>query len=172
MDNYFSIGRLVATFGLQGELVLKHSLGKKTTLKGITALFLETRKDSFIPYFLERAKVKDHDQVFVKLEGIDTKEAAQKLSQTNVYLVEADFKTQVSKDAPVSMLGFMVEDSVLGPIGIVDEVIEMPLQILAKVMHKGKEMLLPINEASLIEINQKEKIVRLALPEGLIDIYL
>lgn len=172
MDNYFSIGRLVATFGLQGELVLKHSLGKRTALKGITALFLETRKDSFIPYFLERAKVKDHDQVFVKLEGIDTKEAAQKITQTNVYLVEADFNTQVSKDAPVSMLGFMVEDEALGPIGVIDEVIEMPLQILAKVMYRGKEMLLPINEASLIEVRQKDKIVRLALPDGLIEIYL
>ncbi|PUZ22180.1 16S rRNA processing protein RimM [Chitinophaga costaii] len=172
MDNYFSIGRLVATFGLQGELVLKHSLGKRSSLKGITALFLETRKNSFIPYFLEKAKVKDHEQVYVKLEGIDTKEAAQKLTQTNVYLVEADFKAQVSKDAPVSMLGFMVEDEALGEIGIIDEVIEMPLQVLAKVIYQGKELLLPINEASLIEVLQKDKRVRLRLPEGLIDIYL
>lgn len=172
MDNYFSIGRLVATFGLQGELVLKHSLGKRTSLKGITAIFLENRKNSFIPYFVEKAKAKDHDQVYVKLEGINTKEAAQKITQTNVYLAEADFKEQVSKDAAVSMLGFMVEDENLGEIGIIDEVIEMPLQILAKVIYREKEMLLPINEASLVEVLQKEKRVKLRLPEGLIDIYL
>lgn len=172
MDNYFSIGRLVATFGLQGELVLKHSLGKRTSLKGITAIFLENRKNSFIPYFVEKAKAKDHDQVYVKLEGINTKEAAQKITQTNVYLAEADFKAQVSKDAAVSMLGFVVEDESLGEIGIIDEVIEMPLQILAKVIYREKEMLLPINEATLVEVMQKEKRVKLRLPEGLIDIYL
>lgn len=172
MDNYFSIGRLVATFGLQGELVLKHSLGKRTSLKGITAIFLENRKNSFIPYFVEKARAKDHDQVYVKLEGIDTREAAQKITQTNVYLAEADFKTQVSKDAAVSMLGFLVEDENLGEIGIIDEVIEMPLQILAKVIYKEKEMLLPINEATLVEVKQQDKRVKLRLPEGLIDIYL
>jgi 16S rRNA processing protein RimM len=34
MTEYFKIGRFVSTFGLKGELVLKHNLGKKTSLKG------------------------------------------------------------------------------------------------------------------------------------------
>jgi 16S rRNA processing protein RimM len=32
MENYRNIGRLVAVFGVQGELVLQHSLGRKTGL--------------------------------------------------------------------------------------------------------------------------------------------
>ena len=35
---YFKIGKFVASFGLKGELVLKHNLGKKSSLKGIQAI--------------------------------------------------------------------------------------------------------------------------------------
>ena len=52
MSEYFKIGKLAASFGLKGELVLEHSLGKKTALKGLEVIFLEDKKDSFIPYFI------------------------------------------------------------------------------------------------------------------------
>lgn len=33
MSEYVHIGKLVATFGVKGELILTHGLGKKQTLK-------------------------------------------------------------------------------------------------------------------------------------------
>jgi 16S rRNA processing protein RimM len=172
MNNYFSIGKLVATFGLQGELILRHSLGKRSTLKGVEALFLEERKNSFIPYFLQKAGAKDHEHIYVKLEGIDSKEAAQKLTQLSVYLDEADFKQQTASSAPLSLLGFTVQDEQHGELGVIEEVIEMPLQVLAKVTIRGKEALLPLNEQSLVKVDKKKQTVYLQLPEGLLDIYL
>jgi len=172
MNNYFSIGKLVATFGLQGELILRHSLGKRSALKGVEALFLEERKNSFIPYFLQKASAKDHEHSYVKLEGIDSKEAAQKLAQLPVYLDEADFKQQTASSAPLSLLGFTVQDEQHGDLGVIEEVIEMPLQVLAKVTIRGKEALLPLNEQSLVKVDKKKQTVYLQLPEGLLDIYL
>lgn len=172
MNNYFSIGKLVATFGLQGELILKHSLGKKTVLKGVEAVFLEEQTDSFIPYFVQKAAAKDHEHIYLKLEGIDTKEAARPLIQTRVYLQEADFKKQAGSSTPLSLLGFTVQDEQQGTLGVIEEVIEMPMQVLAKVTVRGKEALLPLNEQSLIKIDKKKQVVYLDLPEGLLDIYL
>lgn len=172
MNNYFSIGKLVSVFGLQGEFVLKHSLGKRTSLQGVEAIFLEERKNSFIPYFVQKASVKDHEHTFVKLEGVDTKEDARKLVQTPVYLLEADFKGQAASSAPLAMLGFTVHDKELGELGVVEEVIEMPMQVLLKIMYKEKEVLLPLNEQSLVKVDKKGQIVHVDLPEGLMDIYL
>ncbi|HEY8918406.1 MAG TPA: ribosome maturation factor RimM [Chitinophaga sp.] len=172
MNNYFSIGRLVAAFGLQGELILRHSLGKRTALKGVEVLFLEQRKNSFIPYFLQKASIKDHEHAFVKLEGIDSKEAAQKLVQTPVYMQETDFKQQTASAAPLSLLGFTVHDAAQGVLGVIEEVIEMPMQVLAKVTIQGKEALLPLNEQSLVKIDKKNQVVHLQLPDGLLDVYL
>ena len=92
MNNYFKIGRLAATFGLEGELVLEHSLGKKTSLKGLENIFIEETKDSFLPYFIESTKIKNDKEVYVKLEGISAKETAKPFIKKEVWLHENDFK--------------------------------------------------------------------------------
>ena len=71
MINYFKAGKLVAVHGLKGELIFKHELGKKTSLKNLKAIFIEDRKDSFIPWFIENAKARSSNEVLLKLETID-----------------------------------------------------------------------------------------------------
>ena len=92
MNNYFKVGKLVATFGLQGELVLLHSLGKKTSLKGLQAIFIEENKDTFIPYFIQSTKIKSDKEILISLDGLSTKETAHKLVQKEVWLLEDDFQ--------------------------------------------------------------------------------
>lgn len=171
MSNYFSIGKLASAHGLQGDLILRHSLGKKSSLKGVTVIFLEERKNSFIPYFIQQVTVKDSESVYIKLEGIDTKEAAHKLMPAQVFLQEDDFKQQTASSAPLALLGYAVEDQQYGPLGTIEEVIEMPMQVLVKVFIKGKEALLPVNEQSLVKVDKKNQTVHLNLPDGLIELY-
>ena len=170
MNNYFKIGRLAATFGLEGELVLEHSLGKKTSLKGLENIFIEETKDSFIPYFLESSKIKNDKEVYVKLEGISAKEMAKHLIKKEVWLSENDFKKFAANAAPISLLGFMVihDDEELGE---VCEVIEQPHQVLCKIMLNGKEALIPVHEDSLEKIDKKNRKLFVNLPDGLLDIY-
>lgn len=53
MTEYFKIGKLVGTFGLKGELLLIHNLGKKTSLKGLTTIFIEEKKKVLFPGLLK-----------------------------------------------------------------------------------------------------------------------
>jgi 16S rRNA processing protein RimM len=108
--NYRNIGKIVAVFGLQGEVVLLHRLGKKTGLKGLKAIFLEERRDEMLPWFVEGTRVKSDSEVYVKLEGLDTKEAARKVVQKEVWLTQADFEQFAGKSAPISMVGFRLFD--------------------------------------------------------------
>ena len=70
MSDYIHIGRIVATFGVKGEVILIHALGKKTVLKGIEAIFIEERKDSYLPYFVLSSKAKDITETYVQIDGI------------------------------------------------------------------------------------------------------
>src|ERR1700682_2878171 len=97
MTEYFKIGKLVAVFGLKGELVLKHELGKKTSLKGLQAIFIEDKKNSFLPWFIESAKIKTNEEIFLKLEGVDAREASMKLVHKEVWVTEPDFKKFAAK---------------------------------------------------------------------------
>ena len=64
LTEYFKIGKFVAVHGLKGELVLKHTLGKKSSLKGLQAIFVEERKDSFLPWFISTTKIKNEEEIY------------------------------------------------------------------------------------------------------------
>ena len=170
MIEYFKIGKFVSTFGLQGELVLKHNLGKKTSLKGLQALFIEEKKDSFIPWFIESAKIKTEEEVYIKLEGVSVKEQANKLTQKQVWLPEPDFKKFSSKSSPINFLNYEVveNDKLLGKIV---EVIEQPHQVLCRIDFNGKEAFIPLHEETIVKIDKKKQQVIVELPEGLLEIY-
>lgn len=170
MSQYFKIGKLAASHGLHGDLILQHSLGKKTALKGLEAIFIEEAKDSFIPYFIEKTVAKSGNETLIKLEGINTKESARKLTPKEVWLQEADFMEHSAKSAPIALLGYKLFDNDQ-LVGDIIEVIEQPHQILCTVLYKGKEAMIPVHEESLIRLDKKMKEVVVDLPEGLLDIY-
>jgi 16S rRNA processing protein RimM len=170
MGHYFKIGKLAASHGLKGDLVLEHSLGKKTSLKGLELLFLEAGKDNFMPYFITGTSIKNDTEIFVKLEGIDNKEAARKLTPKEVWLTAEDFKKFAAKTSPIAMLGFdLINDG--ENLGEIVEVIEQPHQVLCSILLDGKEALIPIHQDSLKKIDQKSRQVFVILPDGLLDIY-
>ncbi len=171
MAEYYKIGKLVAVFGLKGEVILKHTLGKKTSLKGLQALFIEEKKQSFIPWFIETTKIKSEEEVYLKLEGVDTREAAMKLTQKEIWIPEPDFKKLAAKSAPGSILGYtVVNDN--EPLSEILEVIEQPHQLLCRLEINQKEVLIPLNEQTIQKIDHKKKQVSVSLPDGLLEIYL
>lgn len=171
MENYLTIGKIAATFGIKGELVLTHHLGEDASLDGVTALFIEEVSGKFIPYFLVSAKPRNEEEMLILLEGFDTPEKAKKFVKKKVWLLEADLKKSASISAPISLLGFsMYEKKKL--LGKVIEVIEQPTQLLLSILMNDKEVLVPINETTLDKIDHKNQKIFVILPEGLLDIYL
>ncbi len=170
MKDYFSVGKITTTHGLGGEVVLQHALGEKTDLKGLQTIFIEEKKDSFLPYFVENTSIKNPGEVYIKLEGFNTKESARRLSRKEVWILKADFDKYASKSSPISLLGYLMINQG-EEIGEVVEVIEQPLQVLCKIMYKGNEALIPLHEESLEKIDKKKKQVYVKLPEGLLEIY-
>ena len=171
MPEYFNIGKLVAVHGLTGELLLKHSLGKKTSLKGLKAVFVEEKKNSFLPWFIESAKIKNEDEIYLKFEGVNNREAANRLTRKQLWLPEEDYKKFAAKSAPANLLGYSVIDN-NKPLGEVLELIEQPHQLLCRIEIKGKEVLIPLHESSLKKIDHKKKQILVELPDGLLDVYL
>lgn len=171
MNEYFKIGKLAATFGTDGQMVLQHTLGKKTSLKGMEAFFIEETNDSFLPYFITSAKIKNDRDIIIAVEGIDTKEAARFLLKKEVWLAEHDFKKFAASSAPISFLGFMIIEN-QKELGEILEVIEQPHQVLCRIIIEGKEALIPVHENSLEKIDIKNRKLYVNLPEGLLDVYI
>ena len=169
-DSYIHIGKIVAPFGVSGQLILQHVLGKKTQFPNIAVVFIEEVKGSYLPYFLEKAQAKSRDESILQLETIITREAAQRLCTRPVWLLEADFRKLAGKTAPISLLGYSViqEGENLGE---VKEVIEQPHQVLLTILWQGKEAYIPLHAETLQSVDHTRREVKVVLPDGLLDIY-
>jgi 16S rRNA processing protein RimM len=171
MTEYINIGKFVAAFGLTGELVLKHSLGKKTIFKEGKVLFIEEFKSSYLPYFIQSSKAKNTEETYLQIEEIDTREKALKFLQKKVWLQQEDFKKLVAKNSSLGLLGYtLIENG--KEIGKIAEVIEQPHQLLLQIIIQNKEALIPLHKETLVNIDHKKNEVHVTLPEGLLDLYL
>ncbi len=169
--NYISSGKFVAVHGLKGILVFRHELGKKSGLQEVNAIFTEEGRKNMIPWFVEKAAVRSGNETYVKLEGINDRGAAGKLLQKEVWLTEPDFNKLADKSAPANLLGYLLLDK-KEKLSEILEIIEQPHQLICRIELKGKEVLVPLNDAFLKKIDHKKREVIVDLPDGLIDVYL
>ncbi len=170
-DPYFSIGKIAGTHGLKGELVLKHALGKRTALKDLRAIFIKDKSGSFLPWFLESGRIKNNTETYLKLDGVDTIDAARALVQKEVWLTGVDFEKYAAKNSAISFIGYNINDQ--GRVlGTVEEIIEQPHQILCRLSVENKEVFIPLHEETLQKIDAGNKTIHVVLPDGLLDIYL
>lgn len=170
MTQYCHIGKIAAVFGVKGQLVLTHKLGKKSSLKGLDVIFLEMKTGEMLPYFIAETTIKNEAEIYIQLEGVNTREAAQALVNRPVWLPEADFKKYAAKTAAISLLGYHIIDGSTD-LGEILEVIEQPHQILCRIDWKGKEALIPLHEDFVRKVDARKKQVLVQLPEGLMEIY-
>jgi 16S rRNA processing protein RimM len=169
-NEYFKIGKLAASYGLTGELVLAHNLGQKKTLQGLETIMVAETKDNLLPYFIERATQKSDTEIYLKLEGIETKEQARRLTPKEVWLTAADFKKFADTAAPIALLNYTLFSNKKA-VGKIVEVIEQPHQILLVVIINNKEALIPMHADNIINVNAKKAEVELELPDGLLELY-
>jgi 16S rRNA processing protein RimM len=170
-NSYRNIGKIVSAFGLKGEMIVQHHLGDKIAVTKIKVIFLEQKKEELLPFFPEAIRKKGNEELYLKLEGIDSREAALKFIRREVWMKEEEVQTHTGKNNPISWVAYRIVDQGkdLGPIL---EVIEQPHQILCRIEIEGKEVLIPINEQTLNKVDHKLKSVIVTLPDGLLEVYL
>ena len=163
------IGKIVATHGLNGKVVFVHIANSKSWLKIGDVLFLELNKGSFIPFFVSSEKVVNDEEYLINLEDVDSVESAKKLVSKHVYIQDDRLKDAM-KNSPLMWLGFNIVDSTLGSIGTIEDVFQTGHQWLAKINYEGHEVLIPLIEPMILDINTRNKFIRMDLPEGLLNL--
>lgn len=164
------IGKIVATHGLAGDLIITHLAGKKAWLKAGDVLFVALRKDSYIPFFVSTVKSVLPDELIIHFEDTDNVEAAKKLVSREIF-VEENILVKSGADSPLLWIGFTLVDAAVGEIGLIKDVYQTRNQWLAEVDYKGSEVLVPLIEPVLQKADVKAKKVFVALPDGLLEVY-
>jgi 16S rRNA processing protein RimM len=165
------VGKIVATHGLGGSLVFTHVVGASTWLKKEHVLMVEMQKGSYIPYFIAQCKAVNNKEYQINIENIDNVEGAKKLVAKHVY-VDESLLTAYAKQSPLLWIGFNVTDKQNGALGPIEDVIQTGKQWLARLNYKNTEVLIPLIDQTIEQLDIKAKTLKVDLPDGLLEVYL
>jgi 16S rRNA processing protein RimM len=70
------------------------------------------------------------------------------------------------------VIGFEVEDEEKGRIGVIEGVYENTRTPLLSIMFNGKEILMPVIDEVILDVNREAKLMKIKAPQGLIDLYI
>jgi 16S rRNA processing protein RimM len=174
-----------------GKLLPLGTIGKSHGFKGEFSLILENPeltdpeklKASFIflvleglpvPFFVEDVREKS-GVVILKIETVDSESQARKLNGIKVKMEMQRTMAGVSvreEQEWTGLRGYLVHDASYGELGPILEVQEYPMQYIAKCMVDGKEVLFPLHEEMILDIDDEGRRIETELPDGLLDVYL
>ena len=171
IEDSFYIGYITKTKGLKGELQLFFEYPEPNDLD-LDILFLDIN-GKLIPYFVNQVKLQPNQTANIYLEDIDVVEKAEKLVRKKVYLPKSKLPERNPNEFLITDLkGFLVIDENQGELGEIIDIHEYPQQYVAVVPHQFREILFPLNDEFIIEIDENKGVLHVNLPEGLIDLYL
>ena len=171
-DELFRLGKIVRTFGSQGEVVFQIESEIFDQIKKLESVFLNLN-ENLIPFFIERLERRSKNQALVKFMDINDSGESTKLAGCDFYIpVSILPKQKKAQINSIEIEGFKVIDLHHGETGIVKTILELPQQFLLAIEYNDKEILVPIVDEIVKKIDFKKKTIHIEAPEGLIELYL
>jgi len=171
-DSCFCIGFISKKIGFKGKVSIKINIGKPKDY--LDANFIYVDIDSqLIPYQVTSSIVKRNIFLELKLKEVENDSTAINLLKKNVFLNKQKFQKEEDIYFYQQLINYTVLDSNKRNLGLINDVIDQEFQKLIIVKNQeNQEILIPLVKDFIKNINKKNKILTLNLPEGLIDLNL
>ena len=165
MLEYFVIGKIVNTQGIKGEIRVIPTTDDINRFKKLKEIYI-FRKGNLDLYEIEG--VRFHKQfVLLKLKGIDSINDAELLKNTEIKIPK-ELAIPCEKDEYyISDLYGMKVLAGEEEIGIIEDIIFTGANDVYVVKSKDSEVLIPAIKQCILDVNVKEKIMKVHLLEGL-----
>ncbi len=172
-DDCYQVGHITKTHGVRGEMVLFLDVDDASAYDELDSVLLDIRGE-LVPYFIESMALVKDSRAIIALEDVDTIEQAERLIGSAAWLPLENLEpiTDETRFYFHEIIGFRVVDAVDGELGLVDTVYTMATQDLISMIHDEKEVLIPINSEIVRRVDRAEKRLEVALPDGLLAIYM
>jgi len=171
-EDCFYLGKIAKKFSFKGEVLIYLDTDEPELYENMESVFVECGKN-LVPFFIEYSTLHKNDFLRVRFEDVKTEAEADELLGSAVYLpLKMLPKLSGNKFYFHEVIGFEVEDKRLGVVGVIQSINDSSAQPLFEVLKGGVEILIPMIDHFLVEIDRKNKKVKMDLPEGLIEMYL
>ena len=171
-DDFFYLGKITKTVGYQGELAIFMDVDSPEVYFGLKSVMVHT-KNTIVPYFFEWLQFRKDRHFKARLIGVDTEEQAKSLVNSELYLpLNMLPKLEGNKFYFHEVVDFTVTDKTHGVLGKIKRAIDLPANPLLEVISDtGVELLVPMNDDVIKNVNRSENNIDVVLPEGLYEMY-
>ena len=125
----------------------------------------------YVPFFIEEYRFKTGTTALVKLEDIDSDEAARDFTNLEVFYPKCHYVEDEEEATPDDyFIGYTISDITHGSLGEVTAIDDSTINALFVVTTPDdKEILIPIQEAFVCAIDEEQRIIHMDLPDGLLE---
>jgi 16S rRNA processing protein RimM len=167
---YLNIGKLGKIFGLDLQLRVHVLTGMEELwdahIQNNQAIYVGI--DGFkIPFFVATF---DDGKELVQFKKVDSESLIKEMSGCDIFIEQTEELKQrvVDVDALITLEIFDANTNQL--IGIIDRIEEYPAHPMAIIVRDGEEIMIPIVEDWIVEIQEEQRRIVMELPEGLVDL--
>lgn len=171
-DDCFYLGKIAKKFSFKGEVLAYLDTDEPELYQNMESVFVEL-DNNLVPFFIEHSAIHKNDFLRIKFEDVDDEIAADELIGQSIYLpLKMLPKLEGNKFYFHEVIGFNVEDKRLGIVGRIVSINDTAAQPLFEVVNGETQILIPMIDQFLVEVDRKNKRIVMDLPEGLIEMYL
>ena len=167
MLEYLSIGQIINTHGLRGAVKVYPLTDDISRFKKLKEVYVE-ENDGIVKYKVESVKFLS-STVSVKLKGVDSEEAANKLRGS---YIKVDRKSAVKLPKDTYFICDLIDLEVYDEkgllLGTVKDVLQTGSNDVYVIQSSGKDILIPALKDIVKKIDLENKKILVEMPEGLI----
>lgn len=171
-EDIIKIGKFQKTHALKGELNMISDVDPQYFVEGNPLII---RYDGIlVPFYVDTVRPKGSVSYLVKLQGVNSEEEASEFVNHEIYMLKRDSEQWLEEEYidSDSLIGYKVIDISTGnELGTVEGIDDSTANILFIVKSSdGEEIYIPANDDFITDIDDEFKLIRMSLPEGLLEI--
>ncbi len=169
--DYFYLGKVVKVHGYEGKVSIYLDTDEPQEYIDIEMIYLNIT-GNLVPYFITDLSLLNNKAVvsFMDIEDIDK---AASLVNKELYLpISLLPELTGNKFYYHEVKNMLVIDESHGELGPISAVLEYPNQAVLQVFVDNKEVLIPISNEIILDVDRIKNTMKIAAPEGLLDVYL
>lgn len=172
-EDCFYLGKIVSKYSYKGEVLAKLDTDEPELYENMESVFVLMKGNHLVPFFIDRCRLHKSNLLRIDFEEVKDEAAADRIMRHELYLPLSFLpKLEGNKFYFHEIIGFAVIDSELGNIGNVTGVNDSTSQAILMVDNQGKEILIPLTDEILTQVDRENKAVHVTTPDGLVDLYL
>lgn len=167
-----SIGSIFKPHGIKGEL--SASIDADIDLDELQCVVLDI-DGIFVPFFIEEWRSRGIESVLIKFDGVDSESAAASFANKELFAITEQLPIADDDDDDERLyyddiVGFTIYDgdTEVGQVSMVDD--STANVLMHVITASGSTVLLPLSADLINDVDADNKILKMNLPDGLIDL--